>query len=515
MQPRASSVKTAGRLENTSRAPSEAHPSFFNYFLPLFSSLGLSTQQQTQPPPPPLLSCFLCRRLHINTMLASTSHMGGASCSGLRQPVSSAYAPSLPAAGPVSLVRQPLRPLESFQFDDAIVSPMPTDSTNKWRQAEATSPLAREPHDAGIDLDLDLHRLCLREDRGTSGSNRPSSSHLSATRSNSLRHNRQPLSFHESILYRQRRQSDSAFVDGDEQAAPVATVITTTTDVDEDGELAGLWASSPPFRPMSAGHMSNLSSCSDDSGVLSVASSRSVSESDDGWGDLGLSVAAPIFTPTNYDTLPTERPLSLSLSASPAPFLVGGPAVPARLNPPTSDVGSGVSSRPASSLCSEAGDVVPVPVPALSEDGLELTQMQIKHALPEWMCAEVCELKRKKTRRGCRGHRRNRKKREEEDAAPAGMSTATMGLPMHALGQRSSPVPGRSQDHAYADSVFLKQQQQHYMGSNGLQHMQAVPVFIPSANGGFIPTMALQPVSWQRGHFASEGHNFVAPSTTV
>jgi hypothetical protein len=421
----------------------------------------------------------------------------------------------------VPFVRQPLRPLESHQFDDAIIMP-PADNTYKWRQAEGTSPLAREPHDAGIDLDLDLHRMCLREDHGTSGSNRPSSSHLSATtRSNSLRHNRPPLSFHEGILYRQRRQSGSAFVDGDEQSAAAATTTTNITDVDEDGELAGLWAASPPFRPMSAGHMSNLSSCSDDSGVVSVTSSRSVSESDDSWGDLGLSAAAPVFTPTNYDALTSERPLSLSVS--PAPFLVGGPAmapaISTRLNPPALDVvsiGSGVSSRPASSLCSEAGDVVPVL--ALSEDGLELTHTQIKHALPEWMCAEVCELKRKKTRRGCRGHRRNRKK---EDAAPAGMPPATMGLhPTHALGPRSSPVPGRSQDQVYAGSAYLKQpqqqqQQQHYMGPNELQHMQAVPVFIPSGNGGFVPTMALQPVSWQRGHFASEGHNFMASSMTV
>ncbi|EGD81677.1 hypothetical protein PTSG_02391 [Salpingoeca rosetta] len=56
--------------------------------------------------------------------------------------------------------------------------------------------------------------------------------------------------------------------------------------------------------------------------------------------------------------------------------------------------------------------------PADSNDDIEPTMLstnEIKHALPSWMCAEVCGIKKKKTRRGCRGHRRNRKKKLLEE----------------------------------------------------------------------------------------------------
>ncbi|EDQ90822.1 uncharacterized protein MONBRDRAFT_23867 [Monosiga brevicollis MX1] len=42
----------------------------------------------------------------------------------------------------------------------------------------------------------------------------------------------------------------------------------------------------------------------------------------------------------------------------------------------------------------------------------ELTSSEIKHALPSWMCVEVCDIKFKKTRRGCRGHRKNRRRHQ-------------------------------------------------------------------------------------------------------
>jgi hypothetical protein len=53
-----------------------------------------------------------------------------------------------------------------------------------------------------------------------------------------------------------------------------------------------------------------------------------------------------------------------------------------------------------------------------------LTPAMIKHALPNWMCSEVVQMKMRKTRRGCRGHRRNRKQRAATAADPLEASPA-------------------------------------------------------------------------------------------
>lgn len=225
-----------------------------------------------------------------------------------------------------------------------------------------------------------------------------------------------------------------------------------TSAFDVQAPLADLdmWLASAPSRSrVYGGHSSPLSSCSDDSSVTeSVRSgtcstgssspagsvSRTVSECDDAaplpsWDALvRLDAAAPAFTPTNYNALPTTAA---------SPFV---PHTPAALNPPSATcyASSAVAvaemrQNPNADICDADADFEPelemddsVPV---GEDGLELelTHTQIKHALPEWMCAEVCQLKKKKTRRGCRGHRRNRKKREDEVAA--GLPNGPASLP--------------------------------------------------------------------------------------
>eukprot|EP00730_Choanoeca_flexa_P006822 TRINITY_DN12228_c1_g3_i1.p1 TRINITY_DN12228_c1_g3~~TRINITY_DN12228_c1_g3_i1.p1 ORF type:complete len:208 (+),score=37.80 TRINITY_DN12228_c1_g3_i1:324-947(+) len=47
----------------------------------------------------------------------------------------------------------------------------------------------------------------------------------------------------------------------------------------------------------------------------------------------------------------------------------------------------------------------------IEDDRSPLTPAEVKHALPAWMCTEVCQMKTRKTRRGCRGHRRNRRRK--------------------------------------------------------------------------------------------------------
>ena len=368
----------------------------------------------------------------------------------------------------------------------------------------------------GIALDLDLDSLQLAEQGRTSasastGSPSLASSPLSSpllSRSSSLRQNNEG----------QRHQF--------QRSVSVASSV-FVSETDEDSELAGLWAS--PFqRPASAGHVSNLSSCSEDSGVDSVASSRTVSESDDGWGGLAhaRAAAAPAFQPTDYDLL-TAGPSGLQQTA--APPAAGPSALPARLNPPAVDVLRTHSAASVGSFASseEAGDGAFAL--GVVDDGMELTHTQIKHALPEWMCAEVCQLKRKKTRRGCRGHRRNRKKREEDEQQQlqqredADGAVDAMHLP------RSTPLAHKAPPHMLYQGQSQRvqessQQQQQQRAHAYLSHqMQAVPVFVPSSDGGYTPIMALQPVSWQQQQqqqqqqsrglpsFATQGHNFVSP----
>eukprot|EP01147_Barroeca_monosierra_P008518 gene8518-10257_t len=59
-----------------------------------------------------------------------------------------------------------------------------------------------------------------------------------------------------------------------------------------------------------------------------------------------------------------------------------------------------------------------------------LTSAEIRHALPSWMCTEVCGIKKRKTRRGCRGHRRNKKNSESENTLPASHQTPSKNLPL-------------------------------------------------------------------------------------
>eukprot|EP00045_Choanoeca_perplexa_P001054 m.17825 g.17825 ORF g.17825 m.17825 type:complete len:222 (-) comp10700_c0_seq1:99-764(-) len=54
---------------------------------------------------------------------------------------------------------------------------------------------------------------------------------------------------------------------------------------------------------------------------------------------------------------------------------------------------------------------------AWEDNETPLTPAEVKHALPTWMCAEVCQMKTRKTRRGCRGHRRNRRRKSASPEA--------------------------------------------------------------------------------------------------
>eukprot|EP00049_Salpingoeca_infusionum_P007538 m.122556 g.122556 ORF g.122556 m.122556 type:complete len:290 (-) comp13735_c0_seq1:494-1363(-) len=251
--------------------------------------------------------------------------------------------------------------------------------------------------------------------------------------------------------------------DGDDDQSDDGSAMPTATSLVFDGAINSAtsyrysYANTTAFTFASVSTATSTSASPTSCASTSVCSMDSSSDSlDEDMTDDSLvmfNLDAPEFTPAAVR--PTARKVASSSPASPIPRLAAS-------------VDSSDECLSPSSSSSDIQDI----------ERTNLSTSEIKHALPQWMCTEVCQIK-KKTRRGCRGHRRNRKKplgtQQPQQQQPV---TCTADTQKHAH-QQTQPRFHTSSMHAPMNTVMYQQRlytgapqpRPHVMYTAGQQHM--------------------------------------------